>query len=187
LPNPVEAGAKVTLTATVKKSSGSGTPTGNVAFKYGSDTLATLALNGSGVATLAAPTTGYPVNTYAITAVYEGDANDTTSTSSPVDVQVTKDTTTTVLTITPTTVTIPGSVTLKATVAASAGATPTGSVTFKDGSTTLGTVPLSGGVGSATVSSKGYPAGTYNVTAVYSGDATQATSTSTAVSVTLKN
>jgi uncharacterized repeat protein (TIGR03803 family) len=186
-PNPVEAGAKVTLTATVKKSSGSGTPTGNVAFKYGSDTLATLALNGSGVATLTAPTSGYPVNTYAITAVYEGDANDTTSTSSPVDVQVTKDTTTTVLTITPTTVTIPGSVTLKATVAASAGATPTGSVTFKDGSTTLGTVPLSGGVGSATVSSKGYPAGTYNVTAVYSGDATQATSTSTAVSVTLKN
>jgi len=184
-PNPVQTGANITLSATVKKSSGSGTPTGKVAFKYGSDTLATVALNSSGVATLIAPTTGYPVATYGITADYEGDANDDTSTSATVNVQVVKDTTATALTITPTSVTIGQNVTLKATVTSSLGGKPTGTVTFKDGSTSLGTVNLSGGVASATVSSQPYPAGTYNVTAVYSGDATQATSTSPAVKVTL--
>jgi len=186
-PNPVQTGGNITLSATVKKQSGSGTPTGKVAFKYGSDTLVTVSLNGSGVAAVTAPTTGYPVATYGLTAVYEGDANDAGSTSSPVNVQIVKDATVTALTITPSTVTIPADVTLKATVTATLGGTPTGTITFKDGSTSLGTVTLSKGVATATVSSKPYPAGTYHVTAVYSGDANQATSTSPAVTVTLKN
>jgi uncharacterized repeat protein (TIGR03803 family) len=186
-PNPIQSGANITLTATVKKSSGSGTPTGKVAFKYGSDTLATVSLNSSGVATLTAPTTGYPIATYGIVAAYAGDSGDDASTSSTVDVQVVKDTTTTALTISPTSVVIGADVTLTATVKSTVGSKPTGSVAFKDGSTTLGTVTLSGGVATAKVSSKGYPAGTYNITAVYSGDATQATSTSPAVKVTLTN
>jgi len=184
-PNPVQSGANITLMATVKKNSGSGTPTGKVAFKYGSDTLATVSLNSSGVATLTAPTTGYPIATYGIVAVYEGDSGDATSTSSTVDVEVVKDTTSTALTITPTSVVIGAEVTLQATVTSTVGGKPTGSVAFKDGGTTLGTVNLSGGVATAKVSSSGYPAGTYNITAVYSGDATQATSTSPAVKVTL--
>jgi hypothetical protein len=96
---------------------------------------------------------------------------------------VIKDATTTALVITPTTVTIPANVTLKATVSASKGGTPTGTVTFMEGTYVLGTVNVSGGVGSATVSSGSYPAGTYEINAVYNGDTAQAPSTSSTVKV----
>jgi autotransporter-associated beta strand protein len=57
--------------------------------------------------------------------------------------------------------------------------TPSGSVTFKDGSQTLGTAPLSGDTASITTTD--LPAGKSNVTAVYSGDSVFATSTSSPV------
>src|SRR6185369_6071318 len=46
--------------------------------------------------------------------------------------------------------------------------TPTGNVTFLDGATTLGTVPLSGGVASMTKSS--WTVGSHSITSSYSGD-----------------
>jgi uncharacterized repeat protein (TIGR03803 family) len=181
-PNPVGQGQNITLSATVKKSSGSGTPTGEVTFKSGSTVLDTVSLNGSGVASVTAPTTAYPNGTYPVVAAYAGDTNDNASTSSAVNVVI-KDATTTALVITPTTVTIPANVTLKATVSASKGGTPTGTVTFMEGTYVLGTVNVSGGVGSATVSSGSYPAGTYEINAVYNGDTAQAPSTSSTVKV----
>jgi hypothetical protein len=62
------------------------------------------------------------------------------------------------------------SVTLTATVAGVRGVTtvPTGSVTFFDGSTSLGSSSLSGGV--ATLSTSAMAVGTHSVTAQYSGD-----------------
>jgi hypothetical protein len=61
------------------------------------------------------------------------------------------------------------------------GTTPTGTVQFKDGAANLGApVALAGGTASLTTSSLG--AGTHSITAVYSGDADDATSTSPAVS-----
>jgi len=185
-PNPVAPGASVTLSATVKKTSGSGTPTGTVAFKSGTTTLATSTLNGSGVATLAASTKGYALGTYPIDAVYSGDANDLTSTSSTVNVVV-KDLTTTALVITPTTAKVGASITLKATVSATAGGTPTGTVNFVYNGSTLVAANLTGGVASVTVSSAGYPTGNYSITAVYTGDTNQAGSTSSPQTVTLTN
>lgn len=70
------------------------------------------------------------------------------------------------------------SVTFTATVT---GTTPTGTVQFKDGAANLGApVALAGGV--AAFSTSSLTAGTHSITAVYGGDADDATSTSPAIS-----
>jgi hypothetical protein len=61
-------------------------------------------------------------------------------------------------------------VTLTATVSSSAGGTPTGTVTFKDGSATLGTVALDG-TGQATFTTSALGVGTHAIRGQYSGDA----------------
>jgi hypothetical protein len=72
-------------------------------------------------------------------------------------------------------------VTFTATVAAAQGTgTPTGTVTFKDGSTILGTAPVS--TGSATLSTSALAAGSHAITAVYNGDVAFVGSSSAAVS-----
>jgi hypothetical protein len=58
-------------------------------------------------------------------------------------------------------------------------------ITFQNGSTTLGTGVLTGGV--ATLNLTSLPIGTDNLTAVYPGDANLATSTSTALPFTVAN
>jgi uncharacterized repeat protein (TIGR03803 family) len=90
-PTSVTPPASVTLTATVKRSASgaNGTPTGTVTFYADSSTaLATITLNSGGVATVTAPSSGYPAATYAITARYNGDSADGGSTSSAVNVTV---------------------------------------------------------------------------------------------------
>jgi hypothetical protein len=80
-------------------------------------------------------------------------------------------------------VVVGASVTFTATVAANVRgvtAVPTGSISFLDGSTTLGSANLASGV--ATFSSAKLAVGTHNVTAVYSGDANFHARTSLAVS-----
>jgi uncharacterized repeat protein (TIGR03803 family) len=188
-PNPVTVGQSASLKAAVTGSKG--TPTGNVTFYDGSDALATVAVNGSGDATLNASTNGLPTGTYSITAKYAGNSTYNSSTSSADSVALNKAPTTTTLTASPTTVTPPASVTLTATVKRStsgATGTPTGSVTFyADGSDALATVKLnSSGVATITASSNGYPANKYPITAKYLGDSSDVTSTSSAVDVTVK-
>jgi hypothetical protein len=68
-------------------------------------------------------------------------------------------------------------VTFTATVSPSAAS---GTVTFKDGATTLGTGTLSGGT--ATFATSDLSAGSHNITAEYAGDDTYAASTSSALS-----
>ena len=72
-------------------------------------------------------------------------------------------------------------VTFTATVTPSSG--PTGSVTFKDGLTIIGTQPLSGGQASYQTSS--LLAGTHSITAVYGGDANFGASTSAVLTQTV--
>jgi trimeric autotransporter adhesin len=176
-------GQAVILTATVTATSpGSGTPTGSVQFFSGSTLLGTANLSG-GTATLSV--TSLPLGGNAITAVYGADTNFLASTSTGVAVTVAQASTTTTVTASPSSPVVGQSVTLTATVAASGsgGGTPTGSVQFFNGTTSLGTATLSGGVASLTTSALGV--GTDSITAVYSGDADFLTSTSAATNVTV--
>ena len=70
--NPSILNAPVTFTATIIPQF-SGTPTGTVTFKDGANTLSTVALNGSAMATYT--TSSLAVNTHTITAIYSGDSN----------------------------------------------------------------------------------------------------------------
>jgi hypothetical protein len=93
--------------------------------------------------------------------------------------------TTTTLTASPTTATAGTAINLTATVAESGGSgVPTGTVTFKDGSTTLGSMTLNG-TGVAVFSTSTLAAGPHSITAAYGGDAANTASTSTAASVTV--
>jgi hypothetical protein len=64
------------------------------------------------------------------------------------------------------------------------GSNPTGTVTFLDGSSQLGTEPVGTG-GSATFTTSTLPSGSNSLTASYSGDGLNTSSTSTAVSQTV--
>lgn len=181
-PTTASFGDAVTLKATVAPGSGSGTPTGSVQFFQGSTSLGTGVLT-NGVATLT--TTKLPVGTDPVTATYLGDTTYGTSTSSAVSVTISKASTTTSLTSTPNPSASGQSVTLTATVAGPAGATtkPSGTVTFLNGTTSLGTGTLNNGVATLAVSKLAI--GSNSITASYGGDASNNTSTSSAVTQTV--
>lgn len=178
--NPAIAGTSVTFTAKVT-SSGGNVPTGTVNFYNGTTLLGSGSLNGSGVATYA--TSGLAVGTYSITASYQGDANDGMSTSSILNFSIIQATTTVNLTASATAIPVTTQVTFTATVTGN-GVTPTGTVTFMDGTTSLGTATVNGS-GVATFSTTALPLGQQSVTAVYQGDMDNAGSTSNAVTVTV--
>jgi hypothetical protein len=90
---------------------------------------------------------------------------------------------TTTLTASPTTGPAGTSVLLTAKVTGGTAA-PTGTVTFLDGGTIIGTSSV-GASGTATLSTSSLPVGSDTITAVYSGNTTYATSTSNAVTVTI--
>jgi len=178
-------GQAVSLQATVTGTSGGATPTGTVEFLNGTTSLGTQTLS-SGVATLAV--TSLPVATNSITAVYQGDTNYGSSTSTPaVTVTVAKASTTSTVTFSPSTPVFGQSVTLTATIAAvSPGVgTPTGTVTFfNNGTTSLGTGTLNSS-GVATLADSTLPVAANSITATYGGDTNFSTITSTAVTVTV--
>ncbi len=179
--NPSIAGTPVTFTATVT-SSGGNVPTGTVNFYNGASLLGNGTLNTKGVATYT--TSGLAVGTYSLTAGYQGDANDAASTSSPaLSFSVVQATTSVQLTASATTLAVTTPVTFTASVSASSG-TPTGTVIFRDGSTTLGSGILNAG-GVATYTTSTLPIGQQSITAVYQGDADASGNTSNAVSVTV--
>ncbi len=177
-PTSISPGQGVLLTAKVTPS----TATGTVTFSDGTATIGPVpVVAGSASTTTSSLTT--PGN-HSLTATYSGDANVLGSSSSPVTVTVSTTPiltpTTTSLSASPTTSAVGQAVSLTATVAP-AGAT--GSVTFLDGSATLGTQSLSSGT--ATLSTSSLSAGSHSLTAVYSGDSKFATSSSPAVTETV--
>src|SRR5271166_3250227 len=174
-PNPSIVGGSVTFVATVAPA----TATGTVQFLDGATVLGTgtLASGTASFSTLAL-TQGW----HYITAVYSGDANDTTSTSAVITQVVNaKPTTVTTLTATPNPSTVGASVTLVATVSP---ASATGTVQFLDGATALATGTLANGTTS--FSSSTLAQGAHSITAVYSGDANNAGSTSVVLTQTVK-
>lgn len=171
--NPSVLNQQTTLTATVSAAAGqtgAGTPTGTVTFKDGNTILSTVALT-DGVATLPASFT--TTGSHSLTAVYSGDNNFLTATSSPALTQnVTQYASQTALTSSINPSFLNQQTTLTATITPVAGqpgaGTPTGSVTFKNGSATLGTATLTNGI--ATLLASFTAIGNYTITAVYSGD-----------------
>ena len=182
-PAGVVQGGSITIAATVKPASGSGTPTGSVTFTAGPFALGSYALSG-GVARFTAPTTGIAEGAYTVTATYGGSG--AYQSSSGTGTVVIQWPTTTTVTANPNPVVQGGSVTLTANVARTgSNGVPTGTVTFSSEGQTLGSATLSGGSASFTQSTGTLPQGTYPVTATYSGDTNDGASTSQAVNVTI--
>ena len=138
-------GQTISLNAVVSPSPpGSGTPTGSVTFLDGSTTLGTVVLqNDQATLTL----NNLPVGSYSITGIYSGDSQFTGSTSAIVNATVQPDATGLSLISSANTAAEGVPVTFTATLSpvAPGSGTPTGTVTFKDGMTTLGTASLAGG------------------------------------------
>ena len=181
--NPAGIGANLTFTATVAATApGAGTPSGNVTFNDGATVLGTTALSGG---TAAISTTALTAGAHSITVVYAGDGSFTTSTSAALAQTITTAGVTATLTSSPNPSDFGASVTFQATVAASAGGSATGTVTFKEGATTLGTGTLSA-AGVASFSTSTLAAGTHAVIAEYGGDATHAGGSTAAVNQVVK-
>ena len=124
--------------------------------------------------------------THNVEAFYSGDAYDAPSTSSTTALSASKAATTLALQASPTSSTFGMSVTLTATLSPYlAGNLTTASemITFKDGSTTLGTGSLSGGIATLTLTS--LPAGSRSLTASYAGDTNFIACTSSALPLTV--
>ena len=190
-PSPAVWGQAVTLSATVSNSVGSNAPTGAVQFFCDGNLLQllggalTAAVGSGGVAT--ATCTTLPVGSgLSITAYYLGDSNYNGSLSAAdTSLTVNQAGTSVALGAAPTPTNYGSAVTMTATVSVTSPGVgvPTGTITFKNGTTVLAIYALpSSGVYAYTFS--GLPAGTLTLSAVYSGDTYFAASTGTA-SVTI--
>jgi Bacterial Ig-like domain (group 3) len=175
-PNPSVSGQAVTVTATVSATAGPGIPGGSVTFSINGTPLSGGPVTLSGGK--ASFTTTFSAGQFVINAVYGGDNNFLAITTPASDVQNVSQATTTTLTSSPNPSTPGQAVTFTATVKPTAGSgTPTGTVTFKDGGTTIGTVTLNASdVASFTTSTLAL--GSHSITAVYGGQAPFAPSTS---------
>lgn len=174
--NPSIFGDCITFTAIVCASSGKTPPGGAVTFLDGTTVLGTVTLHVSGGVDKAVFTTSsLIVGNHPITAMYGGNSTFSASTSAVLHQVVNKAATCTTLRASCASAAYGQSVTFTATVQSTSG-TPTGCVTFMDGSTVLGTVPLSGGHASFTTSTLGV--GTHSIKAVYSGSGNFSGSTS---------
>ena len=160
--NPTIAKQELTLTATVSPS----TATGTVTFKDGSTTLGTAPLV-SGVATFT--TVKLTVGNHTISASYGGDTSDAASTATMTgNPQVVIKASPTITVTSSANPAVTGqSVTFQALISP---ATATGSITFKNGATTLGTGTLTSGVATYKTSSLAV-GGSYTINVSYPGDA----------------
>lgn len=174
-PNPAIVDSSIAFTAQV---SGNGvTPTGNITFEADGKSIGTAALSTNGVAIV--NFSGLAVGTHSITAHYGGDSDNSAATSSAVSEAVQAIPTVTALGASS------GSgkqIILLATVVGTVGPTPTGTVTFKNGTTVIGSATLDAG-GSATLTPN-LNTGNYSIIASYGGDSIHLPSSSTAVVIT---
>ncbi|HZQ41699.1 MAG TPA: Ig-like domain repeat protein [Acidobacteriaceae bacterium] len=162
----VMAGDPVTLTAYVG-GHGHSTPAGTVQFTAGDVNLGSAPTNAQGSATVT--TSSLTPGTYNIVASFTGEQGSTPSQSTPVAVTVTQIPTTLTLTA-PATAVAGTPVTITATLSyPSTSLSPSGTVTIKDGSTTLATLPVVDGGASFTTST--LAVGTHSLSAAYGGDA----------------
>ncbi|MBA0086494.1 MAG: Ig-like domain repeat protein, partial [Acidobacteria bacterium Pan2503] len=177
--NPAPAGQSVTFTATVQAGAGN-SATGIVTFLDGSTTLDT-AIVSSGSAQFA--TSSLAPGSHSLSAVYGGSTDFAGSTSAVLTETVNQITTTTTLASSVNPALAGQSVTFTATVQAGAGNSATGTITFLDGSTTLGTASVSNN--SAQFTTTTLAAGSHAITAAYGGSTNFVGSTSSALTETV--
>jgi hypothetical protein len=170
--NPSTYGQAVTFTATVQAPPGIN-PFGAVTFMDGSATLGSSSIsNGSAQFTLS----GLAVGSHSITAVYAGNTYLTGSTSAALAQTVSAASSTTTVSSSANPATFSQAVVFSASIQAAFGGSATGTATFLDGATALGTAPVSGNAAQLSVSS--LAVGSHSITAKYSGDSNVAGSTS---------
>ena len=195
------AGTSITVSGTV--TAATGTPTGQVALmtdntETNQQGLAFFTLtNGS----FSGPVSNLPGGTYNIWGVYSGDTNNAASTSLKVPITVSQENSGVNLAITELngngtpnvpsgTTGIPYGTELSSdAVVTLSGGSPepviaTGTITFKDGSTTLNTA-LVNTAGQASFLTSALSTGSHSITASYSGDSTYTASTSAAISFSI--
>jgi hypothetical protein len=165
--NPSSFHQSVTFTATVHRAFG-GTATGTVTFKDGSTVIGTSAVNSSGIATLT--TTALTVAIHSITASYGGNANFLASVSSALAQTVKKANTTATLSSSLNPSHHGNAVTFTAKVLGAFGGAPLGTVTFKDGTTVLGTGSVNATTHLATFTTSTLTVGTHPIRAFYAGN-----------------
>jgi sugar lactone lactonase YvrE len=180
-PNPGIVGGSIAIVATVTPNSGTAKPTGTVTitdtFNGATVTLANAAALANGAYTL--NTAALAAGTHAIVASYPGDADDGSS-SGTLSLVVAQATTVTKVTAAPSPATVQATITFTATVTGN-GPMPTGTVNFlANGNIALGAGTLNA-TGTATVTNNTLAAGSYQITAVYNGDANDKASTSAAI------
>jgi hypothetical protein len=183
----ITVGGSDALAVTVNSNTATGpVPTGYVQLSAGGTTFGALLPLSQGTVTTSSAVTSLSIGTTQITAAYLGDSNYLGSTSAPQTLTVSADQQTPVVVLTPqfTTIAAGASATLTANVNGSGTNTPTGTVQFFDGATSLAIVPVVNGT--ATTASLAFnTVGTFQLTAVFSGDANYISATSAAVSITV--
>ncbi len=179
-------GQMATLSAKVSSTGSAAVPTGLVSFFSGATLVGSATLDATGTGA-----TGFQATTVAsafpVRAIYAGDTAYKGSASAVSSLSVISAAvgTTTALTSSGASAGTGTAVTFTATVtpAVSTYGSPAGTVTFLDGSTSLGTGTLSGGVATLTTSS--LAAGTHTITATYAGGGVFGGSSSAALTETV--
>jgi hypothetical protein len=179
--NPSIFGQSVTFTATVANTAGAGistaTPTGSIQFSVDGVAFgAAVPLSGSGAAATATSsataTLSVSGSPHTIKAVYTNSDGNFSGSSGNAGQTVNPAPTATTVTSSLNPSILGQSVTFTATVANTAGAaistaTPTGSIQFMDGASSLGAPQAVSGSGTATMSTNALTAGSHSITAVY--------------------
>ena len=184
--NPSVFGQPVNFTATVSPGGPSAlTPTGTVTFSDQGTIVGTATLS-SGTAIF--NTASLAVGTHSITAAYAGDSNFAPSTSIALTQVVSQAGTTITVSASPSPSILGQPVMLTANVGplAPGAGTPTGTVTFLDGATVLGTGTLSS-AGISTFSTSSLSSGNHSLTASYGGDTDFTASASAPVTLTIQS
>jgi len=163
--NPAIYGTPLALAATI--TSNGGIATGSVTFTDGGTAIGTAVLNATGVATLTTSTLA--PGTHTLVAVYAGDGSASASSSTPLTLVV-KELTSVALASSANPAQTLAPIVLTAVVSNSGVGVATGSVTFTDGSTQLGTATLDL-TGTATLTVPSLTAGNHSLLASYAGDA----------------
>ncbi|WP_353061956.1 Ig-like domain repeat protein [Tunturibacter psychrotolerans] len=170
-------------TLMVSVTNGAGTPSGSVVFSIANQTITSAVLS-SGSALVSIDTSKYAAGTYAVTAKYEGDVNDTTA-SAAQTMTIAKDSTIATLGIASSVVVGNQLVANIAVTKPNIPGTPTGTVQLLRNGQVVASATLSGGKAVIKSSTVGVSAGTYSYSAAYLGDTQNAASSSPRETVTV--